>query len=287
MIEASIGSVWSALADPWGEPIVRRALADLVLLSITAGVLGCWIVFYDLSYSAESLAHALFPGLVAAALLGLPLLVGGAAGLIVAAVAIALAGRTPEIGRDTAVAVVVTTLFGAGVVLALSRAAPPGLGNLLFGDVLGVSDLDLALAAALALAVVTSLGLLHGQLVAVGFDRLNATALGARPLVADVAVIVLVALAVLVAVQSLGNLLVVALLVGPAATARLIARRIAPMMALAVMLSLMAAIGGLYLSYYAGTAGGASVAAVVVALYLAVRALTGAGLLRVLVPSSM
>src|SRR5262249_39041211 len=102
----AMSGAWHALADPWMQPIMRHALAEVVLLGVTAGALGCWIVFYNLSYSAESLAHSLLPGLVVAALLGFPLLVGGAAGVLVAGVAVALAGRTPEIGRDNAVAVV-------------------------------------------------------------------------------------------------------------------------------------------------------------------------------------
>ena len=72
--EAALATVWSALADPWSDGTVVRALAEVGLIGVVGGVLGCWIVLYGLSYGAESLAHALFPGLVAAALLGLPLL---------------------------------------------------------------------------------------------------------------------------------------------------------------------------------------------------------------------
>lgn len=264
------------ITDPFGEPINQRAFAEVALLGVVGGALGCWIVFYELSYGAESLAHSLFPGLVAAALLGVPLLVGGAAGVLVAAVAIALAGRVPAIGRDTAVAVVITALFGLGVVLALSPASPPGVEGLLFGDILGVSDLDLALAGALAVAVLVGLRLLHTRLLAVGFDRTTARPLGASPLLADMALLVLLALAVLVAVQGLGNLLVVAVLVGPAATARLLARRMGPMMALASAVGVLAGAGGLYLSYYANTAAGASIAGAIVAAYLLVAAGSGA-----------
>src|SRR5207248_6444317 len=119
-----------ALWEPWTQGFMQRALLELVLLGVVGGVLGCWVALYELSYSAESLAHALFPGLVGAALLGVPLLLGGAVGVLGAATAVALAGRAPEIGRDTAVGIVITTLFGLGVLLALSQAAPPGLGQL-------------------------------------------------------------------------------------------------------------------------------------------------------------
>jgi ABC-type Mn2+/Zn2+ transport system permease subunit len=262
-----MSGVWHALADPWMQPIMRHALAEVVLLGLTAGALGCWIVFYNLSYSAESLAHSLLPGLVVAALVGFPLLIGGAAGVLVAGVAVAVAGRTPEIGRDNGVAVVVTALFGLGVLLALSPEVPPGLQGLLFGDVLGVSDTDLALAAALALVALTSLWLLHGRLLIVGFDRLNARGLGVSPLTVDLALLVLLALALVVAVQGLGNLLVVAVLIAPAAAARLVARRMGSMMALSAAIAIAAGVGGLYLSYYAKTAAGASIAAVLVAAY--------------------
>jgi len=263
-----MSGVWHALADPWTQSIMRHAFAEVVLLGVTGGALGCWIVFYNLSYSAESLAHSLLPGLVVAALLGLPLLIGGAAGVLLAAIAVAVAGRAPEIGRDTAVAVVVTALFGLGVLLALSPTAPPGLQGLLFGDVLGASDTDLVLAAALAVVVLIMLRLLHARLLVVGFDRLNARALGVSALGVDVGLLTLLAVALLVAVQGLGNLLVVAVLIAPAAAARVVARRMGSLMALSSTIAIAAGVGGLYLSYYAKTAAGASIAGILVATYV-------------------
>ncbi len=278
--------LWHALVEPWTQDIMQRALAEVVLMGVVGGALGCWIIFYQVSYSAESLSHALFPGLVVAALLGLPLLFGAGAGAAVAAVAIAIFGRNPEVGRDTAVAAVVSALFGLGAVLALSPGSPPGIEELLFGDILGVSRLDLLLAAGLAVVVLVSLCLLHRQFLAVGFDRSTARSIGGSPTLADVSLLVLVALAVLVAVQGLGSLLVVAVLVGPAATARLLVREMVPMMILATALALLSGIIGLYLSYYVGMAGGASIAGAIVAVYLAalagdaLRRMTGAGRAR-------
>jgi ABC-type Mn2+/Zn2+ transport system permease subunit len=267
-------TVWDTLSGPWHDGTVVRAFAEVGLIGAVGGVLGCWIVLYGLSYGGESLAHAMFPGLVGAALLGLPLIAGGAAGLAIAAIAIAAAGRTPQVGGDTAIAVVVTTLFGLGALLALSPASPPGIQGLLFGDVLGLSGGDLLLGAGLGTVVLAALWILHGRLLAVGFDRASARSLGAAPAVVDTALLLLIAAAILVAVQGLGNLLVVAVLIAPAATARLLARRIAPMMALAAALAVIAGVGGLYLSYYARTAGGASIAGMMVALYVVVLAAT-------------
>jgi ABC-type Mn2+/Zn2+ transport system permease subunit len=261
-----------ALLDPWSDPIGVRALVEVLLLAASGGALGCWIVFYRLAYSAESLAHALLPGLVVAALAGAPLVLGGAVGLVVAAVAVAVAGRTPAIGHDTAVAVVVTGLLGLGALLALSPETPARLQELLFGDVLGVSDSDLALAGALTAVVVGALVVLHPSLLVVGFDRTSARALGRAPLAVDVALGVLVALAILVAVQGLGNLLVVAVLVAPAAAARHLARRVPTMMAAAVAIAVAAGIAGLYASFYLDTAAGASIAGAMVLAYAGAHA---------------
>lgn len=247
---------------------MRRAIAEMVLLGLAGGAIGCWVVLYEFSYAAESLAHSIFPGLVVASMAGVPLLVGAAPAVLVAAVAIALVGRVPGLGREVGVAVVVTTMFGLGVLLALSPDAPPGIQELLFGDILGPTDADLIAAAALVAVTVVALRLLHARLLATGFDRASAAALGLSPALVDAALLALLAGAIVVAVQGLGNLLVVAAFVGPAATARNLSDRIGPMIAIAAATAVVAGVGGLYLSYYAGTAGGASVALAILAAYL-------------------
>ena len=246
---------------------MQRALAEVVLVGAAGGALGCWVVFYGLSYAAESLAHSIFPGLVLASIAGVPLLLGAAPAIVAAALAIALCARIAGVSREAAVAVVVTTMFGLGVLLALSPQSPPGVESLLFGDVFGVTDTDLATAAGLALLVGVALRLLHGRLLIAGFDRGAARSLGVSPAFADAALLILLAAAIVVAVQGLGNLLVVAVFVGPAAAARQLSERMLPMMLLAAALAVLAGVGGLYLSYYAGTAGGASVALAIVAVY--------------------
>jgi ABC-type Mn2+/Zn2+ transport system permease subunit len=256
------------MLEPLTEPFMQRAIAEMTLLALAGGALGCWIVLYELSYAAESLAHSLFPGLVIAAIAGLPLLLGATPAIVLAALAIAVAARLPGVGREVGVAVVVTTMFGLGALLALSPDSPPGIEGLLFGDILGPSDGDLAAAAALLVLVAVALPLLHGRLLATGFDRQAARSLGLSPAAADAALLVLLAAATVVAVQGLGNLLVVAVFVGPAATARNLTDRLAPMIAVSAAAAALAGLAGLYLSYYAGTAGGASVALAIVALYL-------------------
>ena len=256
------------MLEPLQDEFMRRAMVEVTLIGIAGGALGCWVILYRLSYAAESLAHSIFPGLVIASLTGLPLIVGGIPGIVVAALAIAAASRIPGVSREVAIGVVVTTLFGLGVLLALSPDSPAGIQEILFGDILGPTDADLAAAAALAVVVGGGLLLLHGRLLAGGFDRGAARSLGASPGIAEAALLVLLAVAIVVAVQGLGNLLVVAVFVGPAAAARQLTDRIAPMIGLALAIAVLGGLAGLYLSYYAGTAGGASVALAIVALYL-------------------
>jgi len=256
------------MLEPLQDEFMRRAIAEMTLIAVAGGALGCWVVLYRLSYAAESLAHSIFPGLVLAAIAGAPLLLGGAPAVVVAALAIALATRVPGVSREAAVGVVVTTLFGLGVLLALSPDSPPGIQQVLFGDILGPSDGDLAAAAALAILVTATLLALHGRLLAAGFDRGAARSLGAAPAATETALLVLLGLAIVVAVQGLGNLLVVAVFVGPAAVARQLSDRIGPMIPIAVATAILAGVAGLYLSYYAGTAGGASVALAIVVAYL-------------------
>jgi ABC-type Mn2+/Zn2+ transport system permease subunit len=272
-------AILGPLTEPLSDGTTTRALVEVTLLGVVGGALGTWVVLFDLSYSAESLAHSLFPGLVIAALTGFSVLLGGLAGITVAAIAVALAARVPTVGQDAAVAVVVTAAFGLGVLLALSPDSPPGIQSLLFGDILGVTDLDLALAAGLVGATLAALWVLHGRLLAVGFDRSSAAALGASPLLADLALLALLSATIVVAVQALGNLLLVALVVGPAAAARLVVQRVWPMMALGAALAVLGGAGGIYLSYYAETAAGASIALVIVALYASLAAARGLRLL--------
>jgi ABC-type Mn2+/Zn2+ transport system permease subunit len=262
------------LTDPWSQPVMRHAFLEAGLVGACGGLLGPWLVLHRLAYPAESLAHGALPGLVAAALLGLPLLLGGAAGLAVAALGVALAGRVPLADRDSAVAAVVSGLLGLGIVLGLSPSSPPGVESLLFGDVLGATDGDVAAAA--ALVVVLGAALLAGgpRLLAVGFDRAAAAAFGLRVAAVDVALLALLALTLLVAVQGLGNLLVVAVLLAPAGVARALTRRVGPMVAVSVAVAVAAAAGGLYLSYYARTAAGASIAGVLAASFVLARATT-------------
>ncbi len=271
------------LLDPLGDGITRRALLDLLILGAVCGPLGVWIVLFRQSYAAESIAHSMLPGLVIAALIGAPLGLGAAAGLAVAAAVIALASRQELVGADAAVAVAVTTLFGAGTLLALSPETPLRLGEILFGDPLAVSRTDLIASAALALLGLGALAAGHRTLALGGFDPQAAPSLGARPGAATFLLLALLALTTLIAVQALGNLLVVAILIAPAAAALQLCTRLLPALAAAAALAVFAGVAGIYLSYWAELAAGASIALCAVATWAVAVA---AGRLRALSPDT-
>ena len=136
-LDRGVGRAPRARALMLGDPITRRALVEVLILALALGPLGVWVLLHRQAYAAESLSHGLLPGLVLAALAGLPLVLGAAGGALVAAGAIALAGRDERIGADIGVAVAVSALFGLGAMLALAPDAPPRLEELLFGDLLG------------------------------------------------------------------------------------------------------------------------------------------------------
>ena len=248
------------LLDPLRSGIDRRALLELAMVGSLCGALGFWIVTERLAYGAESLSHGLLPGLVLAALAGAPLLLGAAGGALVAAALIAYAARDARAGPDAGTAVAVTGLVGLGALLALAPESPQRLEELLFGDPLGVSDSDLVAAAVLLTLGGGALAALHRPLSAIAFDPPGAAALGLRPALGRLALLILLAAAVAVAVQGLGALLVLAVLIGPPVAVQGHARTPARAMVAGAALAVVAAVVGIEVSFHANSAAGASVA---------------------------
>jgi ABC-type Mn2+/Zn2+ transport system permease subunit len=245
--------------------IESRAILELVLVGGFCGALGFWVVSERLTYGAESLSHGLLPGLVLAGLAGAPLLLGAAGGALVAAALIALAVRDPRVGPDAGTAVAVTGLVGLGALLALNPDAPQRLEELLFGDPLAVSDGDLIAASLLASAGGGLLTALHRPLSASSFHSAGAAALGLRPALMRLALLTLLATAVAVAVQGLGALLVLAVLVAPPVAVRRHVRTPAAAMLAGAAVAALGGLAGIQLSALAGSAAGASVALVLCA----------------------
>ena len=250
--------------------ITTRALLEAVLLGLACGPLSVWLLAYRDAYAAESLSHAMLPGLALAAAAGAPLLLGGAGGIVVAALLVALAARDRRIGSEVAIAVTVTALFGLGALLALDSDTP--LGDLLFGDLLGVGDGDLVAAGLLAAGVPLALAAAHRPLTAVAFAPLP----GLHPARVRAGLLVLIGIAIVVAVQGLGNLLVLALLVAPGIAASL-APRLGQRLVVAALVAAGSGALGVLASDRLGTAAGSSVALVLVAVALAALLARGGG----------
>lgn len=249
-----------ALLEPFRTGIGQRALVEVLLLGLACGPLGAWVVLHRQSYAAESLSHGMLPGLVLAALAGLPLILGALGGVLVAAGATALAGRDERLGVDTGVAVAVTALLGAGSVLALSPEVPARLDELLFGDPLGVASADLALAAGLVALAGLALVAGHRGFALSAFDRPAAGSLGAPAARAEALLLVTVAVVTAAAAQALGSLLAVALVLGPGAAGVLAGRRLGGVLGIAAGAAVAGGVAGLELSHHLEVAAGAAVA---------------------------
>jgi ABC-type Mn2+/Zn2+ transport system permease subunit len=245
--------------------IELRATLEVALAGGFCGALGFWVLSERLAYAGESLSHGLLPGLVLAALAGAPLLLGAAGGALVAAGLIALAARDARVGADTGTAVAVTGLVGLGSLLALAPDAPPRLEELLFGDPLAAQAGDIAAAGALLGLGGLALVALRRPLAATVFDPGGAGALGLRPLALRLVLLALMATAIAVAVEGLGALLVLAVLVAPPVAVRRFVRTPDAAMVAGALVAAAGGVAGIQLSALAGTAAGASVALVLCA----------------------
>lgn len=255
-------------------PFMRTALAELVLLGVAGGLLGTWIVLRELAFFTHAVGAATFPGLVAADAAGLAPQVAGAA------VALGYTGgveRTGGAGRDAGAgtALLLVAALALGVILAsdvLDSGA--GVDRLLFGTLIGLDGGDLAVGSAAALAAVAATFTLGRAWFATGFDPAGSRALGIPAGRADAALLVLVALAVVAALPAVGALLVAAIFIVPAATARLLTRRIERLLALSVALAVAEGVLGLYLAYWMDLSPGPAVATLGAAVFAAVAAST-------------
>lgn len=258
----------SWLTDPWATELVARAGLELIIVGILGGALGVFVVIRGLPFTVEAFSHTVLPGAVLASALGGSIILGGLAAGLAAAIGIALTSRAAHTTDETAIGVVFTGMFALGVLLA-SALGPldRNISSFLFGDLLGVSRADLTVSAAIAVLVIGTLAVMRRPLIVSSFDRAGAAAAGMRPGVIDVILLCVLALVVVVSIRAIGTVLVLALLVTPAASARLVARRIATTIGAAVAYGVAAGIGGLYLSFHADVAAGGAVVLVATGLF--------------------
>jgi len=263
------------LVEPFRLPYMQRALLEVLLLGALAGVVGVFVVLRRLAFVSDALTHTIFPGVVIAHLLDRSLLLGALAfGVLTAVLLTGITSSSRRVGADAALAILLTSFFSLGVVLvSRTRTYTADLTVFLFGRVLAVDRADLLQTLAIAAVVAGTLWALRKELVLRAFDPDGAAAMGYRTAALDLVLNLLIALVVVAAVKAVGTVLVVALIVVPAAAARLLADRVATTAVLACALGALGGWLGLAASYEVSVdhgvrlASGATIVVVLVVLF--------------------
>ncbi len=267
-------SVADLLLDPFRPPFMQRALIEVLVLAIPAGLLGTWVVTRRLAFATHALGHATFPALVVAAIAGWSLFGTSLAAAVVLALGLAWMSARPELANGVAVAIVLSAALALGAVL-VSDVTDPGVraNALLFGSLLAIGWAEIARTAIVA-AVVIGVTLVAGRaLAAATFQRDLAVADGRRVRLLDVLLMVLLAASVSVGVRAVGSLLVAALLLVPSATARLVTRRVPTMHMAGIGFAAAEGVVGLWVAYHLDAPPGAGIAVVAAAVFVIVASL--------------
>ncbi len=271
---ALCNGIADCLLGPLLLPAAQRGLIATVIIGIICAVMGAFVVLQDLAFIGDALAHAAFPGVVVATLVGMPLSVGGAVLGIATALGIGYVTQRSRVSLDTAIGVLFAGTFALGIVLLSLRSGYSGdLLGLIVGDVLAVSRADLISIGVLAIAVLSITALLYKEFVLMAFDRTAAQAQGFPTAILHYLLLTLLAVTIVIAIQVVGIVLVVAMLVTPAATASLIARRFPQVMVWAGVQGVLAAIVGIYFSYYLNVPAGPAIVLANTLVFVAVLVL--------------
>lgn len=263
------------MVEAFEAPFMQRALLESLLLAGLAGVLGSWIVLRRLAFYTHGVGTAAFPGLVIAGPAGVAPQVAALGAALLYAGGVEGLRRSRRVASDAATGLMLVGALALGVVLASDVfESGAGVDRLLFGSLIGLTDRDLWLTAAV-LAVVSAVELgLRRSWLAQGFDPATARALGLRPALADVALLVAVAAAAVVALDAVGALLVTAVLVIPAATVRLVAPSVRSLQAGTAALAAAEGVAGLWLAYELNVGPGPATAVLGGAVFAVVAAVT-------------
>ena len=254
-------SDWLAwLAEPFTYPFMLRGLAAALTVGVVCPVLGAYVVLRGMAFFGDALAHIILPGVVAAFLLGWPLVSGALIVGVVAALAVGAISRRSKIKEDTAIGVVFAGCFALGIALLSSRRGyAVDLSHILFGNLLGVSQQDLFLIVGLGLLALLAVLAFYKEFLVLSFDPLLATTLRLPVHRLQNLMLILLAVVIVVSIQAVGVALVLAMLITPAAAASLLTRRLPVMMVAGAAIGAFSALVGLYLSYYTNLASGPAI----------------------------
>ncbi len=248
------------LFEPLRYDFFTRGLVVGILLGTTCGALGCFVVLRGLAFVGDAIAHAILPGIVIAYLLGLNIFIGAFGMALLVAGAISFISRHQQLREDTAIGIVFTGAFALGIALiSRQQGYMRDLTHFLIGNILGVSAQDVWITVLVTLIVLGGLLLFLREWTLTAFDPTHARAIGLPMGALHFGLMILLSLTIVNGVQAVGIVLIAALLVTPAATARLLTDRLMVMIGLAALLGGAAALTGLFLSYYISIASGAAV----------------------------
>ena len=259
------------LVQPLHYPFMARGLIAAVMVGLICSTLGTYVILQGMAFLGDALAHAILPGVVLAYLLGWPLAIGALLVGIATALGIGALSERTELRSDTAIGIIFAGSFALGVaMLSTVRSYAVDLAHILFGDVLAVSVQELWLTLGMGLLVLITVLLFYKELLVITFDPVLAAVLRLPDQFLRYLLLVLIAVTIVMALQTVGIALVLAMLVTPAATAQLLTRRLPTMMAVAAMIGAAANVSGLYLSYYVNIAAGPAMVLMATAAFLLV-----------------
>ena len=255
--------------DPLSLEFMQRGLIAALLVSVVASVVGAFVVLKGLAFIGDALAHSSFAGAATAFLLGGNIFLGAGLWAVVAALAVGFIGRRTRLNLDTAIGIIFAGGFALGIVL-ISRTDnyTVDLFSFLFGNVLGVSNGDLLIIVIMGAAVLGLIALLYKELVFVSYDPTMAAASGLPVALLQYTLLVLIGITAVVGMKAVGLVLIVAMLVTPAATASLVTRRFPMIMLLGSGVGVVSSVVGLYLSYHLEVASGAAIVLVATGFFI-------------------
>jgi len=257
------------LISPLSYGFMQRGLLAAVIVGVVCAVIGCYVVLRGMAFLGDAMAHAILPGVAVAYLLGANLALGALVAAVLVALGIGFFSRRGTIKEDTAIGILFSAMLALGIALISTiRTYAVDLSHILFGNVLGVSTADLWLTGGLGLVVLVVIWVCFKPFLVISFDPVLAVSLRLPVGLLQNLMLVLLALTIVVSMQTVGVGLVAAMLVTPGATAYLLARRLSTMMFISAALGAFSSLAGLYLSYYVSIASGAGIVLVAVLLFL-------------------
>ena len=249
-------SLLDLILEPLQYDFMVRAIATTVIAAVVCAVLSCWLVLVGWSLMGDAVSHAVLPGVALAYVVGVPFALGAVVFGFLAVGLIGLVRGTSRIKEDAAIGIVFTTLFAAGLVMISVTPSQTDLSHIIFGNILGISAAELVQIAVLAAVAFVVLFVRRRDLTLYAFDPTHAHAIGLSPRFLSALLLGVLALTAVVALQVVGVVLVVAMLIIPGATAYLLTDRFSRMLILAPAISAVCSVVGIYISYWADAASG-------------------------------